>query len=243
MADIPLLYILLANLALIAGACLQGVAGYGIGTLSAPLMYLISPLFLPGPMIVNAFLLNVLMLVRNRAELSLRPVRHAIGGSVVGTVLAGLTLQVLSAQGFDLAFGILILLAVALSVIGLKPRLSSRNSWIAGGASAYMGTITAVGGPPMALIYQSESGPRIRANLAAFFVFSSFISILVLIATGLLGTLELKLVAVTFPGVLIGFWLSALLIHRLSFDSIRPIILGIAALAGIAAIVRGVVSQ
>lgn len=240
MTEITLLQILLANLVLVAGACLQGVAGYGIGTLSAPLVFLISPLFLPGPMIVNAVLLNVLMLVRNRASLSFRPVRYAIGGNVVGTILAGFTLLLLSARGFDLAFGVLILLAVGLSVAGLKPGLSDRNSIIAGGASGYMGTITAVGGPPMGLIYQNEAGPRVRANLAAFFLFASLASVLVLIPTGLLGLRELKLVAVTFPGVLIGFWLSGFLVNRLPFNAMRPVILGIAALAGVAAIVRGI---
>lgn len=239
MSDLTLIQILLANLALVAGACLQGVAGYGIGTLSAPLVFLISPLFLPGPMIINAVLLNVLMLVRNRASLSFRPVRYAIGGNVVGTVLAGLTLLVLSARGFDLAFGGLILLAVGLSVAGLKPALNERNSFIAGGASGYMGTITAVGGPPMGLIYQNEAGPRVRANLAAFFLFASLASILVLLPTGFLGLRELKLVAVSFPGVLIGFWLSGFLVNRLPFGAMRLIILGIAALAGAAAIVRG----
>lgn len=237
--DISFFHILLANGVLLAGACLQGVAGYGIGTFSAPLIFLISPLFLPGPMIVNAVLINLLMFIRNHADISFRPVRHAILGSVVGIVLAGLTLQALTSKGFDLAFGSLILLAVALSVVGLKPGLSKRNSILAGGASGYMGTITAVGGPPMGLIYQSQTGPTVRANMAAFFLFSSVASLLALVPAGLLGIRELKLVAVTCPGVIVGFWLSKFLIHRLPFAAMRPIILSIAALAGVAAVVRG----
>lgn len=241
-SDITLLEILLANLVLAAGACLQGVAGYGIGTLSAPLMFLISPLFLPGVMIINAVLLNLLMLVRNRASLSFLPVRYAIGGNMVGTALAGLTLLVLSAQGFELTFGVLILVAVALSVIGLKPALSRRNSLLAGGASGYMGTITAVGGPPMGLIYQNETGPRVRANLAAFFLFASCASIVALAPAGYIGVREFKLVAVTFPGVIIGFWLSGHLVTRMPFEALRPIILSIAALAGIGAVIRGLLA-
>src|SRR5690625_5668127 len=112
-------------------------------------MFVISPVFLPGAMIINAVLMNLLMLVRNRASLSFRPVRYAIGGNIVGTVLAGFTLALLSEQGFALAFGALILLAVALSVIGYRPQLSARNSVVAGGAAGYIGTITAVGGPPI----------------------------------------------------------------------------------------------
>ncbi|KXS47127.1 MAG: membrane protein, partial [Marinobacter sp. T13-3] len=163
MPDISLIQLVLANVAIAAGACLQGVAGYGIGTLSAPLLFLISPALLPAPLVLNATLLTIFMLARNRAALEVRQVRFAIGGGVIGVVLAGLTLSVLSSKGFELIFGILILAGVALSVGGLRPRLNATSSTIAGAASTYMGTITAIGGPPIALIYQNEKGPLVRA--------------------------------------------------------------------------------
>lgn len=239
MVDITLTEILLANVILAAGACLQGVAGYGISTLSAPLLFLISPVFLPGVMIVNAVLLNFLMLVRNRASVTFSPVRYAIGGSLVGTVLASATLMMLTAQGFEIAFGALVLLGVVLSVMGFKPQLSARNSILAGGASGYMGTITAVGGPPIALIYQNEKGPRVRGNLAAFFLFSSCASVVALAPAGYIGMQELNLVALTFPGVIVGFWSSRFLVQRLPFEAMRPIILAIAAIAGASVLLQG----
>lgn len=242
LSDITLLQLILANLALIAGACLQGVAGYGIGTLSAPLVFLISPAFLPGVMIINAVVLNVLMLLRNHQSLSFRPVRYAIGGSVIGTVLAATTLAFLTAQGFELVFGVLILIAVGMSVMGIKPQLNSRNSMLAGASSGYMGTITAVGGPPIALIYQNETGSMVRANLSAFFLFASCASIVALAPAGYIGKDELKLVLLTCPGVFLGFWLSGHLVNHLPFNALRPIILSIAATAGVAAVVRGILT-
>ncbi|WP_236743976.1 TSUP family transporter [Marinobacter similis] len=113
MDDISLLQVLLANAALLAGACLQGVAGYGIGTLAAPLLFLISPILLPAPLILNAAILTVLMLIRNRGALAIREVRFAIWGGAIGTILAALILLVLSPKGFELIFGILILTGVA----------------------------------------------------------------------------------------------------------------------------------
>ncbi len=239
MASLSLTEILLANLALALGACLQGVAGYGIGTLSAPLVFLINPAFLPGAMVINATLLNVLMLVRHRASVELAPVRHAIGGALVGIFLASTTLHTLSTRGFDLTFGALILLAVALSIAGFKPRLTRRSSVLAGGLSGYMGTITAVGGPPMALIYQNEPALTMRANLSAFFFVVSCITVAALTLTGHVGARELYLVAVTFPGVILGFWLSKYLVRRVPLRILPPIVLTIAALAGLGALVRG----
>lgn len=241
-AEISLFHLLLANLVVLLGSCLQGVAGYGIGTLAAPLLFLISPLFIPGPLTLNAAVLSVLMLVRNRTSIRFREVRFAIGGGLAGTVLAGLTLLVISPTGFELAFGALILVAVVLSVAGLKPRLNARNSVIAGAASSYMGTITAVGGPPIAMVYQNEKGPVARANLSAFFLFTNAFVIATLFFSGYLGVRELWLAAALMPGVFIGFWLSAHLVNRLPFAAMRPIILSIAAAAGLAALVRGLLS-
>lgn len=242
MTDLSLLQILLANLALMAGSCIQGVAGYGIGMLAAPLLFLISPTLVPATLVLNAVVLTVFMVLRNRGALQIREVRFAIGGGVAGMLLAGATLMLISPKGFELVFGILILMGVLFSAAGFKPALNARNSIVAGAASTYMGTITAMGGPPIALIYQNQKGPLVRANMSAFFLVAGFFSLAALMVSGYLGLRELGLFAVTFPGVLIGFWLSGKLVHRMPFDGLRPVILGIAAVAGVAALVRGLMS-
>src|SRR5690625_7502487 len=86
----------------------------------------------------------------------------------------------------------------------------------------------------MGLIYQNEAGPRMRANLAAFFLFGSCASIVVLAPAGYVGIEQLKLVAVTFPGVLVGVWLFGFVVNRLPFAAFRPIVLAVAALAVVA---------
>ena len=53
-----------------------------------------------------------------------------------------------------------------------------------------MGTAASIGGPPMALLLQNESGNRIRANLAVFFVIGSFISLVMLGINDLLSALS-----------------------------------------------------
>lgn len=237
--ELSLLQLILANLFLVLGACLQGVIGWGIGTLSAPLLFLVSPVLLPAPMLLNSLVLTLLLLFRERRGLSFGPVRHAILGNIVGTSLAAVTLASIDTSAFEALFGMLVLAAVGLSVAGIRPRLRPSISVLAGGASGYMGTITAVGGPPIALIYQNEKGPLVRANLAAFFTFGSVAALTALFFSGLLGSYQVKLFALTVPGVLVGFALSRLLVYRISGAFLRPMILGIAALAGILALLRG----
>ncbi|WP_077529737.1 sulfite exporter TauE/SafE family protein [Vreelandella utahensis] len=242
MAELGLYQILLANLVVLAGACLQGVVGYGIGTLSAPLLFLISPMLVPGPLTLNSTLLTLMMLARNRMAVRVREVRLAIGGGMVGTCLAAATLMVISPWGFELIFGVLILVAVGLSMAGWRPRLTGRSSVLAGMASTFMGTITAVGGPPIAMIYQNERGPLVRANMSAFFLFASLLSLSALAFSGYLGAREWLLFLVTVPGVIAGFLLSARFVGRVDGERLRGLILGIAALAGAAALVQGLLS-
>jgi uncharacterized protein len=71
-----------------------------------------------------------------------------------------------------------------LSVIQI---LLANLALLAGAASTYMGTITAVGGPPIALIYQNQKGPLVRANMSAFFLVASFFSLTALVTAGYLG--------------------------------------------------------
>lgn len=230
--------LLLANLALFFGALLQGVAGYGIGTLSAPIVFLISPNLLPGPMIASATFLNLLMLLRNRDHVRIAPVRYAIEGGVVGIVMAGVVLKNLTPAGFDLAFGVLILFAVFLSVLGWKPVLNRLNSACAGWLSGFMGTITAIGGPPIALVYQNESGSSVRGNLAAFFLVTSIISLVILMFAGMMGWPQFVLAVAMCPGVALGFAASKPLANRFPYSAMRPLVLSIAAAAGLLAVYR-----
>jgi uncharacterized membrane protein YfcA len=132
----------------------------------------------------------------------------------------------------------LILLAVGVSVAGLQPALTPTNSVLAGTLSGFMGTITAVGGPPIALIYQRQPAELVRANLSAFFLFGSMAAFIGLLASGFIHRLEATLFALTVPGVVLGFWLSGRLVHKVPAGSLRPLILLIAAASGTAAIAR-----
>ncbi len=239
MTELTLTQLLLANAVLAAGACLQGVAGYGIGTLGAPLLFLIDPMLVPAVLMLNALVMTTLMSLRHRHGLALRPVVHAVGGSFVGTVLAALTLAAMTAEQFEVGFGALILLAVGVSVLGGHPPLTPLTGLLAGGASGYMGTITGVGGPPVALVYQSQSALLARANLSAFFLVSSVMGLAGLTWAGYLGRPQLAAFALTFPGVAAGFWASGHLVRRLPGAALRPAILAVAAIAGASAVIRG----
>ena len=58
----------------------------------------------------------------------------------------------------------------------------------AGTMSGLMGTLTSVGGPPMALVYQREQAATLRSTLAGFFLFGATWSLITLAVTGEVGS-------------------------------------------------------
>jgi len=104
--------------------------------------------------------------------------------------------------------------------------------------SGFMGTAAAVGGPPVALAYQRESGPVIRSTLARFFLLASAPAIAVLVPAGRLGWDQLAAGLALLPGVVIGFLLSRRLHPFLDGGWARPAVLIVAAVSATAVLAR-----
>lgn len=235
-----MLEIILVNLILIAGAVVQGVVGYGVALICAPLLFLIDPGYVPAPVILVSLLLNFLLMHRERQSLQFGDITWASVGNLFGVSSAAVVLLYIAGNQFSLIFGVLILIAVLLSASGYKPAVTPFSSVIAGFASGFMGTCTSVGGPPVALLYQSSSVQVIRANLPAFFFFSSILALIALALTGNMGVQDLRAFVIGVPGILIGFYLSHFAKTWLKDMPLRPVILGIAATSATLAIIDGI---
>ena len=102
-----------------------------------------------------------------------------------------------------------------------------------------MGTAAAVGGPPLAIAYQRRPGPQLRSTLAATFVLGSTISLLALGIAGKVRADHLLLALELLPALAAGLFVSTRLRALLDRAWLRPTVLAFAALAGAAAVLRG----
>ena len=221
-----------------AGSALQASIGFGIALVAAPLLALLDRAYVPGPLIAVGFGLGVIMAWRERHAIDFAGVGAATAGRVVGVMPAGYALSVASKETFDLLFGALVLAAVGLSLLHPRVQPTPRVVFGAGVASGFMGTITAIGGPPMALVYQRAEGPTLRATLAVMFVIGSVISLLALAAIGRFGRAELVYAAPLFAGVVVGVGLSHPLLGLFDRGTTRPLVLGLSAVSALAVLGR-----
>ncbi|RRJ85064.1 sulfite exporter TauE/SafE family protein [Aestuariirhabdus litorea] len=214
----------LAALVMFAGAFVQCTIGFGLAVVAAPILYLLDPAYVPGPIIATALMISLLNSLRFRSQLALGRLGWAVLGRVPGCVLGIWILTLISPDLLSLLLGGAVLLAVVASLVKSSLQASPRNLFWAGLASGFMGTSSSIGGPPMALVLQNEEASSIRANLSGFFVISCLMSLGLLGWAGLFGAREWHLTLGLLAPAALGFVLSTR-IATLEQHLFRPVLL------------------
>lgn len=220
------------------GATLQATTGFGLGLVSAPVLVLLDPTLVPGVALALAVPLAVVMVIRERTDLDLALVRWAVIGRVPGAVAGTWIVVTLGSRELSLVFAASLLVAVGLSLAGLSVTRTSTTLFGAGLLAGMMGTATSVGGPFVALVFQDESGSKLRTTMATFMVFGSTTSLFLLTVVGEFGRRELALSAALAPAAFVGFVASRWTISYLDRGYTRPAILTFAAVTSIIIVFR-----
>lgn len=230
--------LLLGGLAVFTGSLTQASTGLGLGMIAAPILLLIDPRLVPGPLLALAFIVSLLIAFRERRSIDLRGLTYAVAGRVPGTVLAGLTISLLPLATYSLLFGALVLAAVLLCATGLRVRPTPGNLLTAGFASGFMGTLTSIGAPPLAIAYQHGAAASIRSTMAAYFALGSAFSLIVLAFFGRFSVGEVFAGAVFVPPLVAGFWASGRVVPHMNQRRARLAVLWLSGLSAALLIVR-----
>jgi uncharacterized membrane protein YfcA len=222
------------------GSAIQGAVGFGLAVITAPVMILLNShsVFVPGPLLLAAMILTVLMAYRERTDVAFREVGIAAVGRVVGMLPAAAAMSVLDQRYYSVLFAALILLGIAMSVSGWHWRPTPGNLLVASTMSGFSGTVSSVGGPPLALVYQHERGPHIRGTMSAIFTLGTVISLSGLWAADKFGQNELLAGLLLAPGVLLGFFVSRYLIGVVDGAYLRPLILAVSGVSALVILLR-----
>ncbi len=236
MLDAEITHYLLSMLVVFFGAWVQGMIGFGLAVVSAPVLYLIAPQMVPSALICVSLFTALLGLRRYRGKIDLADIKYAILGRVPGSLLGVLLLSFATHDTMSILIGVSVLLAVLISLSRINIRVSKKNLFIAGFISGVTGTTSSIGGPPVALVMQNESGDRIRAGMSVFFAFSNIISLIFLAAVGLFDLEDLVMALALLPAILAGSFLSGKLSLKVNQQIIRHMLLLICSFAGVSAL-------
>jgi len=134
-----------------------------------------------------------------------------------------------SLRALGIVVGGMVLAVVALSIREAVVPRNRVTLVTAGVISGVTGTATSIGGPPVALLYQDQSGPRVRATLSVYFTIGNSIALAALAATGHLPERDV-VVGLVFVGcAAVGFAAAAGLRRFLDAGRTRAAVLAAAA--------------
>ena len=233
--------LVIALVACVVGAVVQGSIGFGFGLVVIPVLVLTEPGSLPATMLILALPMTVWMAFRERASIDGRGFVEIVIGRLPGTVLGVVVLGLVSGNGVSGVVGGAIIVAVLLSIVSPEFELRTRWRLLAGLFSGLMGTVAAIGGPPLAIAYQRRPGPELRSTIALSFVVGSIISLVALGIGGHVDWSHAVLALTLMPGLVAGLVLSARVHRYLDRGWLRPAVLIFAALSGAAAIVEALI--
>ena len=156
--------ILIAISAMAFGCAFQTALGLGFALLAAPVLVLLDPAFVPGPMLLAGVVLAALTAYGERDAIDRTLLMTCLIGLAAGTVIGALTLWAVAGMDLRRLFGIMILLAVGVSLMGKTVAAKGSSLLAAAGISGIMGTMAGLHGPAISLAFQNAEPRVARAN-------------------------------------------------------------------------------
>ncbi|MEZ5341762.1 MAG: sulfite exporter TauE/SafE family protein [Acidimicrobiales bacterium] len=179
-------------LAIFLGAIMQGIIGFGMIALAFPVVVLANDNLLPQSALIAGTTNLCVMDRRNWNGVVWREVGWIAAGRFPGMGIAVFLLSVLSSTTLALAGGFTVLAAIGLGFWAPPLARSQRNLALVGVASGLFGTAIGIGGPPLGLLYQHETGPQLRSTVSVLMLMGSPISLAILALSGQVSSADLR---------------------------------------------------
>jgi uncharacterized membrane protein YfcA len=229
-----------AAAAITFGSVVQTLSGVGGGFIIAPLLALIDLSLLPAPMVMASMSLSGIMSWRERSAIDYQLTPTILAGIIPGAIVGAYVLSQVSVERLGLVFGVVILLGVVITGLGLRVPAHRGSAALAGMTAGAMGSSTGIGAPILALLYQGASGPRVRSTLALLYTVASFLILIVLAAFGRFTEVEAISGLWLVPGFIIGYLLSQRLTARMNQKRTRWAVLAASGAAALVLIARSI---
>ena len=244
MVDIPIIFV--SAVAVFAAALVQGVTGFGFVIVAAPVLTIyLEPTLVVPVMLLQSVVLNAAIMVDGYRWINLRRVWALMLAGAALTPIGAALLIGLDAAVIKVLVGVVVGVTAVGMLLGLQ-RTASREllaSIPVGAISGVLGGATGLSGAPVVLFFtnQSVDPKESRANLVFYFQVLNLIALPSFAVGGILTRDVFVLSLELLPGALVGVGAGIWLAPRVAVPVFRRISLFIVLLAGVGAIVSGLI--
>ena len=219
------------------GGLLQGSIGVGFALVMSPMLAVLAPELLPGTVLLLMVPLNAFVVWRERHFVDRRGTAWITAGRCAGALAGLAVLSMLPGESLRVFIGIATILTVIISIWSGAWPLNRSVCVVAGLITGVTETATGIGGPPLALIYQHQPGPVLRATLAACFLIGEVVSLALLNLTGRLHLEQVMTALWLLPLLAAGLLGTQWLHGRLDGRPLRLAMLAFALFSGVVCLV------
>ena len=236
-------FYLIVLILIIFGAITQSAIGIGFG-IPAGILVMLEPSMVPSCIILMGSFLALSNAMLSYKDIIKVDLIYSYTGRVIGSILAmPLIFLTLGTDYYLIIFGVLLLLATYLSAKKWNIVATKKNITIAGTASGLMGTLTGIGGPPMAIVYQNSSAKKVVATLNMFFGIGALFSVLLFIYYDLINLPEVMKSIYLAPGLIIGTYIGRRKIIREFVNrNLKNLIIAVCFISAVVIILDAIIS-
>lgn len=239
--------LLIAMLIALMGGIVSGLAGFGFGLVTVPLMLMLYP-----PATVTAIGSSLalasgwIVLLSTWRTVQVRTLGALIPGATIGVFIGTILLNRLEPAVIKLIAGGVVLL-FALSVLRgwrIDAVHHPLAAPLAGLASGTLSTSAGMSGPPVVLLFTSRQYDmqQFRGSITAYFYYVNFVGLSLLILRGIVGWEQMDVVFRLLPAAIIGGFVGRRLLQFVSQSQFRKITLVMLLMTGTTGIVTALQS-
>jgi hypothetical protein len=232
--------IVVAVVAVFAGAVLRGFTGFGFALAAVPALTLVfDPVLAVPAMLLLQMLATFQSLPAAHRSIHWPALAWLVAGAVIGMPAGTALLATLPADIMRLLIGLVMLAAVAMLWRGFRfahmPGVPARLG--VGALSGVLSGAAALPGPPVIVFFLASPATAAvsRASLLAYFLFTAIGSMGFALAADLVGWATVVLALLLAPALILGNWVGEKLFQRAAGGGYRPVALAVLLAIGLVA--------
>ena len=229
---------LLINFILIVSSILQMATGVTAGMIIVPFLAMISYTLIPVPIAFASLALTAMMAFKGREYIDTKNMLQISLGMLAGILLSILILKNIQFEYLGLIFGVFILISICISIKIKRFTLNKKLNYSGGFIAGIMGSMAAVGGQILALLFQNHPLESLKATLAFLYTLFSTVMLIVFFMFGEFSYSQLISGFYMMPGFIIGFFIAPIFAKYFNPKYSKVMVLSMATLGSIVLIVK-----
>lgn len=229
---------LLINSILIVGSILQMATGVTAGMIIVPFLAIISYTLIPVPVAFSSLALTTMMAYKGREYIDTQNMFQISFGMLAGILLSIFVLKNIKFEHMGIVFGSFILISVFISSKIKRFTLNKSINYTGGFISGVMGSMAAVGGQVLALLFQNHPLESLKATLAFLYSLFSVVMLSIFFMFGEFSYSQFLSGLYMMPGFIIGFLVAPIFSKHFNPKYSRIVVLFMATLGAVSLIAK-----